>query len=35
MFKRIYNTFISFMSFNEDFMDKIQNIEGVNVKGVG
>jgi hypothetical protein len=33
MFKRIYNTFISFLSFYKDFGDKIQSIEGVMLRG--
>jgi hypothetical protein len=35
MLERIYNTFISFMSFYKDFRDEIQSTKEVNVKGVG
>jgi len=33
MFERIYNTFISFLSFYKDFKDRIQSIEGVMLIG--
>jgi hypothetical protein len=33
MFRRIWNTFISFLSFYKDFGDEIQSIEGIMLKG--
>jgi hypothetical protein len=33
MFKRIKNTFISFLSFYKDFGDGIQSTEGVMLRG--
>jgi hypothetical protein len=35
MFRRIYNTLISFLSFYKDFRDIIQSTKGVMLRGVG
>jgi hypothetical protein len=33
MFRKIYNIFISFLSFNKEFGDKIESTEGVILRG--
>jgi hypothetical protein len=34
MFNKIYNTFISILSFDKDFGDEIQSTKGVMLRGI-